>query len=263
MKINYFFLLFLILLLSCSKPNRLNNISISSIPSAEKLEISDVFSSYEIIILEELHEDLVYNIDKLYSFEDNLFVADIEFSQTLFIFNENGKLLHAILSGIGGPGEFTEISDFSIEEEAREIWVYSEGQSKIFIYDFEGDFLRDYKIPFDFFAHFIAPLGDEKVAIFRDIIVESDSKAYESQLLAIDLKTMELIDQAIPIGKGNLLIAQDNAFTKVGDQIFTIKAYDNTVYKIESNGEIDKHLVFEEAIDLDFYSNMTDLSRPT
>ena len=112
----------------------------------DKTSIYDIFSKIEVIPLETRNESLLTRIEKIDLFENRIYVFDFKLS-SIFIFDDSGCFLHKI-SNIGkGPEEYTNLSDFQINKNKKELIALSAVDNALFIYDLEGNFIKKKKLP--------------------------------------------------------------------------------------------------------------------
>ena len=134
----------------------------SSLESYEVLPLSSIASGIDYVILENSPEayfrgETSNSYDKLYKIYDNIIL--ITDGEKLVSFDLTGRILRQYGALGRGPGEFIDISDFTVNPETREVLILSAGLRKVFIYDFEGRHIRNIDIDFDPFSMRI--LGDK------------------------------------------------------------------------------------------------------
>ena len=145
---NILFLLTVILLLSCSNeedkyscestihiPKQMNNIG----------DFDNYFKYYEFVKLETKPNCLIYNIDKLYILKNNIYILD-EKQNSILTFNNEGKFKYKIDKVGKGPSEYSNISDFIVDENLNRILVYSDYSMKVIEYDLNGKFISDFNV---------------------------------------------------------------------------------------------------------------------
>ncbi len=214
----------------------------------DKLLLSAIAEDIEYVILDN-QSDLIYGADKIIFENDRFFVLDNSYTETLAVFSDRGEPLFALEIGLGGPDEFVEITDFDYFPETKELFVFSGSQRKIFVYDDNGKPLREYRIPSLLIVHAIGYLGQDKFAFFRDMVEESKMDL-PSQLFTYDFEKEEVIDQAIPLSKNELILGQDYALVRSGTELFASKVYGNSIYSLESDGSIKKELSLSDFTNL-------------
>ena len=158
---NYFLLIGLLLLLSC-------NNSATSNSSKEKVEVLNKEVAYPVKVS---LQDAMKNVDNsitLASFVDSIeyiplklpeehmlkffklygndeqeelfFIGDI---YQLLVINKRGELVNCIGKKGGGPGEYPQITDVSIDRINKHVYVYAGRLKKLFRYDYKGKFLKE------------------------------------------------------------------------------------------------------------------------
>lgn len=215
----------------------------------DKLFLTQISENIEYVLLDKASEAIIYGVDKIIFENNRLFVLDNSYTETLGVFSDVGEPLFSLEIGLGGPDEFVEITDFDYFPETKELFVFSGAQRKIFVYDENGKPLREYRIPQSLIIHAIGYLGQGKFAFFRDMVEESKVDL-PSQLFTFDFETDEVIDQAIPLSKNGLILAQDFALVRSGNDLFTSKVYGSSIFSIDSDGSIKKELDLNDFTDL-------------
>ena len=124
-------------------------------------EIRDQFSftqmgakSLDYIILSTGEDYLIGQVAKFMVHKDYLFVLDQEYSESLYVFDSGGKLLHVIQAEGDGPEAIPDLADFSIDTKREELLVLTSGRKEVVRMSFEGEIQS--RIPVDAFYHFLA-----------------------------------------------------------------------------------------------------------
>ncbi len=107
------------------------------------IPLSSIGSKLEYIPLETDSFSLIHSISKVSVTDSFLFVCD---NRRLLMFGRNGKYITQIGSEGRGPGEYTRVLDFVIDMKNREIYLLSD--RIIHVYDFKGQFIREFKLNF-------------------------------------------------------------------------------------------------------------------
>ena len=142
--------IYLIFLFFCtcqqSKQDRFKGGIIINLDTAQEIEIrtSNLFKSVRPIILETKSESLIANVSEILVFDEKMFIFDNR-GKSLLVFDMDGKFIRRI-GGIGkGPGEYTLISDFTIDPEKREIYVLVNA-GRIHKYNVDGAYVNSIQI---------------------------------------------------------------------------------------------------------------------
>ncbi len=135
-------------LYSCSRENKPNHDDLEIYPLKEKMseiKLNQLFSKFDFISLETTDKALIGNISKLIVNGDNIFILDNSQAKTIFIFNTSGKFIRNIGKIGKGPGEYTNIEDFTIDKGTGNIAILAY-PSMVLIYNTEGDFIKQKKL---------------------------------------------------------------------------------------------------------------------
>ncbi|HUH18115.1 6-bladed beta-propeller [Albibacterium sp.] len=167
---------FLLLLTSCALQNNpgvvnKNLIKISVQPNDEREDdaLIDLVQEHKYIKLETKKESLVSRIDKILFFNNKCLILD-KTSKAIFIFDINGKYLTKVQYPGKGPGEYSSIIDFDIDEKGT-IYALDITRNSIFKYDIEGKFIEVNKL--DHFSKNLAIVDSSKVITFHPISIET------------------------------------------------------------------------------------------
>ncbi|MFC0878287.1 6-bladed beta-propeller [Saccharicrinis sp. FJH2] len=144
--------LFLILvLLSCIACKNVNQDSLEDLniyamlqQKEEVVSLDNYFDRIELIPLETRSDILVSGI--LWFEADSRFFYLSDNFNNLFIFDADSGRFHAKISMHGkGPGEFIEISDFSVSSDGKTVAIGDMSQHKILLFTTEGNFIKEFK----------------------------------------------------------------------------------------------------------------------
>jgi len=123
----------------------------------EKIEIHPAFltpkCAYDSIYIKQIiklqePEDLpIGKIDKLILTKERIFALDYTYSKYLYVFDRDGSFLFKIGDKGRGPREyFRSPQDFFINESQRQIEVFESNLRKIYVYDWDGDIIKEKQI---------------------------------------------------------------------------------------------------------------------
>lgn len=115
----------------------------NSIRNSNSIPLSTLGRKIEYVPLETDSACLIQNISNVYLTDSLIFVSD---NDRLLKFDKNGKFIKQIGTKGRGPGEYPSLGNFQIDEGNKEIFVIS--SRIVLIYDFNGNFKRDFKIDF-------------------------------------------------------------------------------------------------------------------
>lgn len=148
------YFLFIFFLSSCVNRNEINQdtakfvINIDSVKKKQAIKLSTFFDSVETIILETSGNALLSRINRLFVSGDSVFILNKGVSSSLFVFNRSGKYMGRIGNAGQGPGEYSSISDFSINDKEGIIYILDSNLQKINMYNMHnGSFIKEVLIP--------------------------------------------------------------------------------------------------------------------
>jgi len=113
------------------------------IGNIKSIPLSTIGSKLEYIPLETDPDCLIETISNVSVTDSFIFVSDYD---RLLLFDINGNYIRQIGTKGRGPGEYTSVGDFIIDNEQREIYILS--SRMVLVYDFEGRFKRDFNLDF-------------------------------------------------------------------------------------------------------------------
>lgn len=138
-----------LLLNSCDPSNKDNsalpfNVNLErDFKNVSSIPLSTLGSKLEYVALETDSACLIQTISNAFISDSFIFVSDYN---RLLLFGRDGKYLRQIGSKGRGPGEYSSIGNFIVENSKREVYVLS--SRVVLVYSFNGNFIRDFKIDF-------------------------------------------------------------------------------------------------------------------
>ena len=218
-----------------------------SIRHAKKnVSVSSLFSNIRFLPLETKRSSLIGEADKIRIMNNKIYLLDRYSATALFIFNvTNGEFEFKIEAKGVGPGEFSQIDDFSIDRNSNHIYILANARN-VYKYDSHGKLIEKYDLGFP--AH-------------RFSIVNNNSfvfcgAAREPELIITDNK-FKIIKKMFPYQHRRL--GYMNTFSNMqGGTIYT-RIYDCSFYTIEDfnifkffqlsiNGTKDNTKIIKEAL---------------
>ncbi|MDR1169710.1 MAG: 6-bladed beta-propeller [Prevotellaceae bacterium] len=133
-----------VFLFSC-KEKKADNVQhkvISNYTEIEECYDSVYFKSSIAIRLETTDECLIKEIDKIMFDENRLFIFDKSLN-SVFVFDMDGKFLHAVNRTGNGPGEYTDLSSVCLDVEKKQLILVPFTPLKIYYLDYDGNLLRE------------------------------------------------------------------------------------------------------------------------
>lgn len=146
----YFLSLFLLVLLfSCtshekSKIGTMRNIQLGDVQETI-LTHSDVMDIQEWILLDSLQECIIGDVAKIEEFNNEYYLLDKVVQKCVLVFDGHGKYLRRIGNIGQGPGEYTQICDFTVNKSTGCVAILS-GQSRVYVYNLAGEFQTEKQV---------------------------------------------------------------------------------------------------------------------
>jgi hypothetical protein len=159
-----YILLLLYFVFSYSCKNRLQDIydnenfdtiAIARPFNASEIYLSDIFDTVKIINLQFTKNCILSEIRKIVIHNNRIYIQDKQNENGIFLFDISGQFLNKIGERGNGPQEHLTLTDFSIDYETEDVYIYSNAQRKIFRYSNDNTFCKEYNIehPADFFEY--------------------------------------------------------------------------------------------------------------
>jgi hypothetical protein len=249
------------LFVSCRKENKSEfiksdnletiNLDISSLKVlGEKGNFDDYFDSYSLIPLETTTSSIISKISRIYFCKGKIFILDKKTNQ-IFIFNKNGKFFKKINSKGKGPNEYVGLRDFTINEDTNEIIVYSYFPKKILVYNFEGQFVKQFNQKKEEKEYRNIAYDGKKYLFLLDKVEEGEpfliekSLNLETENTFLNAEIKDKIFDIVSFGVPNII--------KSNSGLYTSFVYSDTIYKYNKSSG------FEAKYYIDFGAQKTPL----
>ena len=119
------------------------NITTVVIPQAHNTNHVDIINDLSYIILEEKDNSFFGHVTKLRVYLNRIFVLDLIYAKSLFVYTTDGKHLATIGANKGrGPLDFISVSNFEIDYANNQLLVMDNFGFKFMIYDLDGRFIK-------------------------------------------------------------------------------------------------------------------------
>lgn len=187
----------------------------------------DLFDNVSLIPLETKEESFLHRIDKIIFYNDSIFIMDKR-QGTIFLFDSNGKYLSKLFKQGGGPDEYFDLSDFTINPYTNNLELLS-AYKGIYCYDLNFDFIER------------IPVLDKGSLVHRFAVVDSCTRVLFNVVRMHNIEVYDICDKKIqgkyfevpanirrntPLGGPFLLEC-----IKKGEALFT-QPFSNTVYSV-------------------------------
>ncbi len=242
--INYYLLIVACFWTSCKTNYKENNTSIPFNALQEyRLEDSkfDILTPVKYIVLHSGTENMeIAYTDKIETFDNKIYIAD-KTSSKLVVFDTTGKAIGCVGHKGHGPGEYINITDFSIDKEGN-IYILDYNTSSLLRYNKENDFIGSRKLPFN--AETFQCISDNKFAFS---LTANNSGKYPADHIIItnnDLEKEKTIARYENSTDDNFHLSSFG-FTKTKNGIFYHKPIDDHVYLLDDSGNLKNVFLFD------------------
>lgn len=213
---------------------------------AKCTRLVDLFedANYEVIPLEVDSIAIPVVGMKFFAHQDYFLIGDNQYAHTIFLYDSNGKFLHAIGSRGKGPNEYSELVDFSVWHDTISVADVGSSGGCFLYYGLDGSFLGKTEV-------------SEKVVSFGrnqegEYIINSGRNAFQSNWqitrYTSDLKVLEQcwkLDE-----KENNIPVFEHNFNHSDNGVFFHEAFNNQLHKLVDNQfEPSYKLVFDDKND--------------
>lgn len=116
------------------------NLSEDNVQKVQSLPLSDAVQIVDIVPLEVTDESILSDISDLQVTASDIWVKTYK-DQAIFRFSRSGKFLNKVGKIGQGPEEYTQLWEFVVDDEKKEVTVIST-ISGVKVYDYEGNYIR-------------------------------------------------------------------------------------------------------------------------
>lgn len=213
-------------------------------------QYSQIFDYEKSIVLKEAYR-FGPNVETIIT-DKQIILVDKDFSNQIFYYDFEGELLQKIESGIGGPDEFTEISDISYDYERDILYVFSEDQYRILGLNKKGEVVENLKINTKLYVHEIEHIYDQIFVFYaaQDKMGKNQVNVYDFNSNGIKLSFLKGIFN-------NIFLTNETNLWKNPDQnkIYVAPYFTNYIYKINTKLEVDS-IKIQNTLDLKKVSDL-------
>jgi hypothetical protein len=219
-------------------------------PSQNRLPVlnsSQLIKNINFIPLETTSDNLIGSVSKIIRTADKFFVLDQYKAKKIFVFDLKGRFLDSIGNRGKGPGEYSNISDFTIDEQRQVIYLIDDGL-KIIKLGINGDFIFEKKL--DSVCRNISDIIASEGLIFASPGRRpGHDKKYD--LIQFD-ENLNPVRWFLPYqysfpGTNPF----NNRLYKYNNSIYFVSAYDNKIYYLTANSISERFIFDTEGKELD------------
>lgn len=255
-KILYIKIVLIALLFSCTDSNLdEKTIKIDLHRNNNLIKVSEFVDSISYIALEYSKECIIGNVYDLCFMNGNFYIYD-NLTKSIFIFDYKGNFKNKISSTGRGPGEYIEISGFSVNSVDSTVNVHDGGLKKILKYSPNGNFISEIKLTEyvrDFMClnngKYLFCTPDYNLDSKRGLWLANSEGEFEKQLIDVDDEFM-----FTPLFQWYLCNYENNKFGILGiddDNIYHISNDDLQVaYKLILDPKIPKRILKKRSTEI-------------
>ena len=251
--VSIIFIIVLFVIGGCQQENTdLNNfvtIDITKTSSSIKELIIQDFMDVEYVVLETndgfINQGLIMDIG-----EEYILVKNRVRDGHIFVYDREGRALRKINRKGQAGEEYTYITNISLDEDRKEMFISDHFLRKIIVYDLNGIFKRSFKHKED-----VNTIGYRDICNFdKDNLICCDEYGKERAFVLISKQDGSIVkDLKIPFKEKKILMQQTSSLTVLPDKYATIIPYKNdlillelstdTVYTISPDNDLRPFLV--------------------
>ncbi|WP_106832093.1 6-bladed beta-propeller [Parabacteroides pacaensis] len=230
---------FSILLFSCKENAQKADIDSKDVKTLTLSSMEEAFNDTayfkgpQLVALETTDESLIANIDRVFMDDNKLFIYDLQL-QEIFIFDVTGKYLSKISRKGKGPGEYIQITDFTIDPIKKQILALCSIPHKRMYFTYDGTFIKEESHTSSYYR-----LTTDGNYTYFEKITLNDS---DYQLHILNTKTGEKQEGLKPLNIQNFFYTNGNSFSR-GKDILYVRRYDNSIYELKKGKIIEKYRV--------------------
>jgi hypothetical protein len=146
--------------------------------SANNLPVDNIKNA-RFVKLETNDNSLIGELKHIKVAENRIFILDSNMAKALFVFDYEGKFLFKVGSIGQGPGEYSSVNDFFIDEAKQQIIIYDSNMRNLYYYDWRGVFVNKHSFS-DLWPNACCPLDADCYAL--DFTRKERNKFYLSLL---------------------------------------------------------------------------------
>lgn len=241
MRIKIFYLFLILFAASCSNRIYEAEMPLYSLDVNQRSQASDFVDSYDYVMLETNDSVVIGMIDRL---DMNDSIISVKSRECVYSFDYTGKAIGIVNRRGKGSGEYLGIADFHLHD--NEIWILSDMNKKILVYDINGKLLRELILDAPYYSFEI--MSDDAV-----LLCSINCNDKKKNFVIVDSKTGEEIAAFDDFENNESVVLNRVSATILGnedkDMFYVTHQFDPSIYVVTKDG-------FEKIISLDFNTEM-------
>ncbi|WP_280751868.1 MULTISPECIES: 6-bladed beta-propeller [unclassified Parabacteroides] len=227
-----------ILCVSCVKKEKKEQINVPLDTKVIKVDLANEYKGVKfpktnnfmrVLRLEDNDEHPIGQVSKVIADNKKIYLLDKLKANALFVYSQEGLLLHVIDKKGQGPGEFSRPDDFDVEKKTGNIIIMDASQKKFIVYSPKGEFIREFK--YDFFA--------SKFSLNQETHILADNGNIPSPDSDFLLKEMDIngnyLKSFFPSDPSTLGMSFETRYPlqQFGDYMFFLPTLSNSIYALK------------------------------
>lgn len=195
--------------------------------------LNKLVKSYSIIPIETNDSALITFLNKILFRKNDMYVLDSHYKQILR-YSTDGKYIGKLQRIGKGPGEYTAISDFCLDEKGN-LYIVDPNQRKILIFAPDFQFIKEKKLNF-YFNNISFSKDFKHIFLYTALTYNEPKYAYQLMELSTDLRvekglghSIERCDNIFANSEGNGIIKKED------DQVFFFPYFSSDIYKVTND----------------------------
>src|SRR5690606_10143529 len=117
-------------------------IKVRDMEDTKSVYLSSIFRQARIVPLDYSEDNIIGEVEQLRIWSDKLYIMDKYNEGSISIFDLDGNFIRKVGKAGRGPNEFTVISDFDVDKNNGDVYIYDNHTRNIFVYSHLGEFQR-------------------------------------------------------------------------------------------------------------------------
>lgn len=226
-------------ILPAGRNSHITTIDLDKSKDCAELLYSSFFKEPETVILETTEDCLIKRIHGIEMFNGKIYIHDDKMKR-LFVFDAEGRFMYQIGKPGAGPGEYVELSDFSIDKKNNVIYIWDEAKKNAMKFDLNTtEFISSVHIP--------ELKGQSYSFLYKRnrFYINSTTELQESEkylLNEIDCNSGKIIQKHLPAANYNkgwnipLRVPNSNFYSKSNQSSQYIEMFSDTIVAVTDDG---------------------------
>lgn len=211
-----------------------------------KILFSSFFAPPEVVILETKENCMISNIQSIDYFDGKFYILDDE-SNALFVFADDGSYIKNIGHQGNGHGEYIEISDFSIDRQKGELYLWDEAMDVALKYNIKtGEYISSIRTERNGERSFCMQYNNGHLFVNRTSIDDNGEQYLLKEIDAKNGKQIATYLDAREYNKGwnyPLRLPYTFFYAKNSESPKYVELFSDTIVSITSDGIIPSYVI--------------------